>query len=226
MCSVRTVLNIMIVCLLCVVEFSSCSKEPAGESSEQAASTPQPAAPPPAAAATQPQPAPASPAAEPSAPPAPMIDKPANLTGQGSGARMVSFSSQYNTANWKAANLIDGKPDVGWCSSSASSFPYTFVVELPRTSEISRVSFDNGTEERRRPGISAKEVKVYVSLEAEDIGYKEVATFTLTQGESAQGFRLPSPARARWIKLNVVSNHGNSEYTELMEFRAIGTHVQ
>lgn len=151
----------------------------------------------------------------------PAAKRPSNAAALSKGARLVSFSTQYNDGDWKAANIIDGKPNVGWCSADAG-FPQTFVVELPGEFLISRFSFDNGTQEGSNPGISAKEIKIYVSLEAEDIGYREVGTFTLKKGESAQGFKLASPVRARWIKLNVLSNHGNSSWTELMEFRAIG----
>ena len=149
------------------------------------------------------------------------VARPSNVAALTRGGRLVSFSTQYNATDWKAANILDGKPNVGWCSLDGS-LPQTLVVELPGEFLISRFSFDNGTQEGSYPGISAREVKIAVSLEAEDVGYREVGTFTLKKGESAQGFKLASPVRARWIKLNVLSNHGYASYTELMEFRAIG----
>lgn len=116
---------------------------------------------------------------------------------------------------------VNIKPNVGW-SSIDGSLPQTFVIELPSEFAISRFSFDNATQEAKYLGISAKDIQIFVSLEAEDLGYQEVGTFTLRKGEIAQGFKLSSPVRARWIKLKILSNHGNADYTELMEFRAIG----
>ena len=138
------------------------------------------------------------------------------------GARLVNFSSQYHSR--PAANILDGKPNVGWLSIDAS-LPQTFVLELPRQSQIFRFSFDNATQEASYSGISAKDVQISVSLEAEDLGYREVARYMLKKGEIAQGFKLDSPVRARWIKLSILSNHGNESYTELMEFRVIGEPV-
>ncbi len=140
------------------------------------------------------------------------------------GARLVNFSSQAAGEDcriWKscAAYILDGKPYMGWVSADGK-FPQTFVVELPREFLISSFSFDNaarGEEDR-----AAKDVEIYVSLEAAHLGYQEIDTFTLIKGEIAQGFKLASSVRARWIKLNILSNYGNANYTELMEFRIVG----
>ena len=153
--------------------------------------------------------------------PVPSPSKPSeNIAALTNKARLINFSSEYS-ASWKAANILDGKPNVGWCSVDGS-LPQTIVIELPRESTIYKFSFDNATQESGYPGISAKDVQIFVSLEAEDVGYREVGTYTLRKGEIAQGFKLPSPVRARWIKLKILSNYGNASYTELMEFRAIG----
>ncbi len=141
------------------------------------------------------------------------------------GARLVNFSSQYSDDDcyryqgFCAEYILDGKPNKGWVSADGK-FPQTFVVELPREFLISSFSFDNaarGEEDR-----AAKDVEIYVSLEAAHLGYQEIDTFTLKKGEIAQGFKLASSVRARWIKLNILSNYGNANYTELMEFRIIG----
>ena len=134
---------------------------------------------------------------------------------------VVNFSSQYGSG-WEASRIVDGHPGRGWLSSDGK-VPQSFVIELPSEFLVSRFSFDNapsGEADR-----SAKSVEVSVSLEAPDLGYRLIRTFTLEMGEIAQGFKLDSPVRARWIKLRILSNHGNPAYTELMEVRVIGTPV-
>jgi len=54
-----------------------------------------------------------------------------------------------------------------------------------------------------------------------DAGFEHVATVEATQGGREQ-FPLPRGGPARWIKLVVNSNWGNSEFTEIMELEAYG----
>jgi len=140
--------------------------------------------------------------------------------GPVAAARLVNFSSQYRSRDCYAENILDGRPDHGWCSAHGR-LPQTLIVELPGEFLISKFSFDNYGRVAEEKDRAAKDIQIYVSLEAADLGYREVGTFTL-KAEIAQGFMLASPVRARWIKLNILSNHGNTRYTELMEFRAIG----
>jgi outer membrane protein OmpA-like peptidoglycan-associated protein len=147
---------------------------------------------------------------------APAAPRAANVAAASAGARLVSHSTQYDADTWKAANIIDGKTETGW-SSSGGTVPQTLVIELPGEFLLSRFSFDNGG----TPDYSVKDVKVSVSIEAEDLGFRDAGAYTLNKGESAQGFRLPAPTRARWIKLTVTSHYGG-RYIYLMEFRAMG----
>lgn len=140
--------------------------------------------------------------------------------GPAVAARLVNFSSQHESRGCYAENILDGRPDRGWCSAHGR-LPQTLIVELPGEFLISKFSFDNYGRVAEEEDRAAKDIQIYVSLEAADLGYREVGTFTL-KAEIAQGFILASPVRARWIKLNILSNHGNTRYTELMEFRAIG----
>lgn len=149
----------------------------------------------------------------------PAIERSTNVAALSAGARLVSFSTQWEGGDWKAANILDGKPNVGW-SSNGAAFPQSFVVELAGEFLLSRFSFDNGTPSDVMQ--TAKEIRLAVSVEAEDVGYRDAGTFTLNKGESAQGFKLPIPVRAHWVKLIVLSNHGATNGTHLMEFRAIG----
>ena len=72
------------------------------------------------------------------------------------------------------------------------------------------------------PGISAKEVKVEFSSTSPFSGYTEVGNFILQKGREHQDFRIKK-SKARWVRLSIVSNHGNPDFAELIEFEAWGT---
>lgn len=147
----------------------------------------------------------------------PTVQKASNVAASSAGARLVTFSSQGDSGSWAARNLLDGKSDVGWRSPLDRAGPQSFVVELPADVLLTRVSFDNSGENS-----SAREVRLSVSVEAVNVGYRDVGAFTLNKGEVEQGFRLSAPARARWIKLIIASNNGDGRQVSLMDFRAFG----
>jgi len=139
------------------------------------------------------------------------------------GAQVVNFTSEVHYA--KATAILDGEPNEGWMSDWSYvgrhvEFPEAFVIELPGEFLITQFSFDNAGVERL--DATTKDVDIYVSLETKDLGYEKIASFTLMKGEIAQGFKLNSPVRARWIKLKILSNYGNTLYVTLGEFRIIG----
>jgi hypothetical protein len=101
--------------------------------------------------------------------------------------------------------------------------PNTIVVELPQSHTIESIVFDNTrAQEFDYPGISAREIEVWFSVEGPEVGYEQVARLEATQGGREQ-FPLPPARRARWIKLVVNSNWGNDEFTEIMELEAYGS---
>ena len=150
---------------------------------------------------------------------APAPERATNVAAASAGAKLVVFSSQHG--DYPAARIIDSKPDA-WLSSGQAGHPHTFIIELAGDYLISRLSFDNGSIEGQHQGSSVKEVTVSTSIEAEDLGYSEVGSYTLAKAEVGQGFRLATPVRARWIKLTIKSNYGHGSWTVLAEFRAIG----
>jgi hypothetical protein len=50
-----------------------------------------------------------------------------NLAALGAGGHLVSFSSQYNDAEWKAEHLIDGSPQQGWAGQNSG--PQAVIIE-------------------------------------------------------------------------------------------------
>lgn len=102
---------------------------------------------------------------------------------------VVSFTGQENEGDRAAANILDGRADIGWRARSRP--PHTLIVELPGEYLISRLSFDNG--EGSFAGTSAREIRVEASVEDLDLGYEEFGTFTSSRAVSPRA----SGSRAR-----------------------------
>lgn len=143
-----------------------------------------------------------------------------NVISSARGTRVVSVSSYYSQ-EWSAENLMDAKNETGWCCQKGSIFPHVIVFELVEKAEINLLKFNNQTEESGYPGISAKEVVIEFSTEGPDRGYRQVASLKLIQGASTEEYSI-SQNEAKWIRLSINSNYGQSSYTELMEFEAWG----
>jgi hypothetical protein len=133
------------------------------------------------------------------------------------GIKVANFSSEYYTNS--ASQIVDAKPNTGWFSASAN-LPQTFVLELPVESDVSELSFNNSSEDK--PDQASKDVEISLSSDSPTAGFEVVTKATLAQGEIGQGVRLPSRARARWIKLRILSNHGSARYTYLGDVQVIG----
>jgi outer membrane protein OmpA-like peptidoglycan-associated protein len=138
------------------------------------------------------------------------------------GAVILSKSSQYGVAQWSALALLDGTPNIGWCSDTGAPFPHEFLIELARPIALESLVFDNTqNQESQYSGISAKDVEVYASNTSATEGLTKVLQVQLPKG-ARQEVKLPAPTPARWLKLVILSNWGNSTYTELMELEAFG----
>ncbi|MCP3907083.1 MAG: discoidin domain-containing protein, partial [Oceanicoccus sp.] len=143
-----------------------------------------------------------------------------DLLNLASGAVMLEYSSEYS--GWYALNLLDGGFQHGWASAKNSAFPHRFVIELVETYAIDTLVIDNtGTEERDYPGISAQEINLYAPTEAANTGYGKPLKLTAASGRFTT-FKFDSPVEARWLKLVVVSNHGRTDFTEIMGLEAHG----
>jgi outer membrane protein OmpA-like peptidoglycan-associated protein len=140
------------------------------------------------------------------------------------GAVVLSASSEYG-GGWAANGLLDGSTATGWCSEQGKPFPHTIIVELPQVFEVSSLTVDNtGVQEAGYPGISAKDVTVYASTTSAGAGFTRVAVIEALRGGRRE-LALRTPVKARWLKFEVTSNWGNTDYTEIMELEAAGTPV-
>ncbi len=133
------------------------------------------------------------------------------------GIKVVNFSSEYFSGS--ARQLVDGDPNTGWCSANGN-FPQTFVFELPVESVVSELSFNNVS--RSDPEQATKDVEISFSTDSATAGFEGATKATLAQGEIGQGVGLRSPARARWIKLRILSNHGHPGYVQLGDVQIVG----
>ena len=137
------------------------------------------------------------------------------------GAVIITATTEYDS--WPALALLDHNPRTGWASRQGQVAPNTIVVELPQRHAIESIVFDNTrAQEHDYPGISAREIDVWFSVEGPEGGYELVASVQATQGGREQ-FPLPPGRQARWIKLVVGSNWGNDQFTEIMELEAYGS---
>ena len=138
------------------------------------------------------------------------------------GLKVVNFSSQrlisVNAGGW-ASHIADGDPATGWHSEDGK-FPQSFVLELPVECAIAELSFNNAPHWEGNG--AAKDVEISVSAESATSGFDVPTKTVLTQGEIGQGVRLKPARRGRWIKLRILSNHGNPDHTELGDVEVIG----
>jgi len=144
-----------------------------------------------------------------------------DLLDLNSGAMVLSWSSQYDE-EWAALLLVDDTTERGWSAGEGAEFPHQFLIEMAQPTRLTSIAIDNsGTLEGDYPGISAREIEVWVSNDGPDEEFDKVMTVEAQQGERS-AFTLPQSTPARWIKLKVLSNWGHDRYTELREVEGYG----
>lgn len=137
------------------------------------------------------------------------------------GAVVISHSGQYNE-EWAALLVLDDTTDRGWSAGEGAAFPHEIVVELAQPTALSAVAVSNeGVLEADYPGISARRVEVWGSLDGPDQGFRKILDVEAEKAARSL-FELPQPVEARWLKLRIRSNWGHGQYTELMELEAYG----
>lgn len=143
-----------------------------------------------------------------------------NMLALEAGTVIIESSPSYGGA-WTAEALADGSSATGFCGPQGTKGPFHFTFELEQRSVLTAVEVDNaGTEEGSYTGISAAVVEVWVSGAQSDSPTK-VATVKVPKGGKARAV-LPKDTLGRFVKLVVPGNHGNAQYTELMEVSVLG----
>lgn len=122
--------------------------------------------------------------------------------------------------DWSVFGLLDQNPSTGWCSGATSKVPYVFVFELSEDFLITTFVFNTFCQKEYK-NISAKGIKIEYSNISAKSGFITAASYLLEENKY-NSFDI-APVKARWIKLTILSNYGNLQWTELMEFEAWGT---
>ena len=147
-----------------------------------------------------------------------------NVLAFENGAVLLDYSSAHKDdgygSNWIALALIDGSTKTGWSSLKNSPFPHVFSFELSQDYLIHALELDNtDAYENSHPGVSAIQVVVTGAIASRDGPFQE-----LYRGDiiAADNFRidLETPAKIRWLQVQIDGNGGRTDHTELMEVRA------
>ncbi len=145
-----------------------------------------------------------------------------NLLTLENGARVIGFSSEYG--GWDAASMVPSlarlqEPGVEiqnfvWCTADNAPFPHWVLIELKARQWLTTFVFNNALEEEAAyPGISARQIEVWIGVEAPD-RLKKVAAFELERNKTGQAVRI-EPVEARWIKFVITKNWGHPVWTEM-----------
>jgi len=122
------------------------------------------------------------------------------------GLKLVNFSSY---ASWHPSNLVDGNPASVWSAGDAT-FPQSVVIELPVECSISEISFNSVTTDH-----ASKDIEISASTLSATSGFAVIGKASLAQGEIGQGVSIAGSPAVKWLKLRVLSNHGNKNHTYL-----------
>ncbi len=141
-----------------------------------------------------------------------------NLLDLGDGAMPVVEAPSYGT--WPAVQMIDDAPRTGWASHSGKVSNNVFVFELPVPGVPARFEFDTASIDGANRG--AKDVVVEVSAVSMDAGFEPVLRASLADRKDGQAFPASKSVEGRFVRLTIVNNHGDGQWSELMGFRAFG----
>ena len=141
-----------------------------------------------------------------------------NLLSLQEGALPVVTPPTYG--GWEVDGLLDDSPSSGWACESGTINGNVFVFGLIAESTLERFEFDAASVDA--DGAGARDVVVEVSATSPEEGFTTALEATLAEGADGQVFPASQMAPARWVRLTIVNNHGNPEWTELLSFRGFG----
>jgi hypothetical protein len=144
------------------------------------------------------------------------------------GCRILTAPASFYTSNefaskiepWTKQALLDETSNLGWCSAANARAPHRFVFELSEEFVLEKFLFDTQGQKEMR-GICAREVQVEVSALGSDKGFINLGFFSLKEYAVSE-FKIAN-VKARWIRLSILSNYGHAQYTQLQEFKALGS---
>ena len=146
-------------------------------------------------------------------------EQPQSLASFYDGAIVIEKSPAYSD-DWSNFQMLDGNPKTGWCCPDGKISGNVIVIELAEKSVVERVEFD--TAHADGAGRGAKDIIIELSEEGAKEGFTEIVRVTLVDREDNQSFPVTNDKEGKWLRLTVLDNHGDNQYTELMDFRAYG----
>jgi len=142
-----------------------------------------------------------------------------SLVSFSSGALLIEKAPEYSSG-WGNVWIMDENPRTGWCCPKGKILNNVSVIELAEKSMFDRLEFDTGYVEKKVYG--AKDIIVELSDDGPTEGFTKIASVSLVDKEDKQSFPVTVDTSGKWLRLTIQNNHGSSEYTELMDFRAFG----
>jgi outer membrane protein OmpA-like peptidoglycan-associated protein len=143
----------------------------------------------------------------------------ASLVSFSSGALLVEKPPGYDF-QWDNIWIIDEDPKTGWCCPKGKILNNVSVIELAEKSMLERIEFDMGYIDKK--GRGAKDIVVEVSNDDPSEGFIKILSVSLIDKKDNQSFPVTDNTPGKWVRLTIKNNHGSSDYTELMDFRAFG----
>lgn len=142
-----------------------------------------------------------------------------NRLGFAAGTTIAVEPKSYG-GSWGSWSMLDDDGTSGWASPQNDVGPHTMVLELLNRTTFSAFEFDNALVDGA--GRSAKGVTVEVSDQSATAGFRPVLNATLKDKTAGQRLPVSAQVPARWVRLTIGGNHGDTEYTELMGFKGFG----
>jgi hypothetical protein len=155
-----------------------------------------------------------------------VVEQKKNILLMKNGAVILAHTGQYDK-EFPVNAMIDGSLQNYWASKPdiGGRYPQSFVIELAQTHRLESLVVDNReTDELDYPGVSARKIRFSASAVSPQTGWRPVLEVEAKQFARKE-IKLEKPIVARWLKVEILSNFGNSRYTEINELEAFGTPV-
>ncbi len=150
--------------------------------------------------------------------PTPARSEPTNLLSLQEGCLPVIVPATYG--GWDARNLLDDSPTSGWANETGNIKNNVFVFELAANAKLESFEFDTVNVDSE--GAAAKDILVEISSLSASAGFTKVLQASLANITDRQKFKAEKALPGHWLRLTILTNYGNSEYTELFGFRGYG----
>ena len=148
----------------------------------------------------------------------PTAPAPFNLVALDAGGHIESVTSEHDDRLWPARGLIDADPNTAWSSVRSAGFPHEIVFSFfeRQPALVSAVILNAAAPDHKERW--ARDVEVWTSMDSATTGFVKIANATLRPEPGEQTIPV-QPIEARFVKLRVLSNNGDANFTELSELK-------